>query len=60
MNLEIINDEQRYYPQRAKHGFDRFSRIMPPRSWHLPDDTEMSISLITDEKIREINREYRR
>lgn len=57
MNLEIINDEQ-LIPTARETWIDQLVDYAA-KKLDLPDDTEMSISLITDEKIREINREYR-
>ncbi|MFD1466181.1 rRNA maturation RNase YbeY [Lapidilactobacillus mulanensis] len=57
MNLEIINDDQVLPAEREQWITDLVAYAA--NRLDLPADTEMSISLITDEKIREINREYR-
>ncbi|WP_125604452.1 rRNA maturation RNase YbeY [Lapidilactobacillus bayanensis] len=57
MNLEIIN-EQHVLPVEREEWIRNLVEFAANKL-DLPADAEMSISLITDDKIREINREYR-
>ncbi|MFC6315046.1 rRNA maturation RNase YbeY [Lapidilactobacillus achengensis] len=57
MNLEIINDDH-LLPAEREDWIRKLVEFAAAKL-ELPAETEMSISLITDDKIREINREYR-